>query len=189
MKTPAKYTPYLLSASLVVVFLAMMAVTKIQANKASVTVSYEHEHGNRLNQPGPKVKRTVEENIEMGDPVFLKEDVNDEVVNNFDKLTVSNEEVSDEDQWMNKITKVESSTIKNGERFLVLAGSYTDNMRLLSKHAQYSNKGYDAAIIRFEGKKKKHICIGRFTQEKQAEAYANTVAEKLDISVRVHDKK
>ena len=203
MKTPTKYTPYLLSISLVIVFIAMVAVTKTQETKANTSVSYET--GTRVNQPGPK-QRTIDKSIEEGTPVFLKEDVKDEIAPGAARLTANNNTavvaataktitvatktttVNDEEAWMKKQTKVESKKIKGSDRFLVLVGEFTDNLMLLSKQGQYSIRGFDAELIRFAKEDKRYICLGRFAQERQAAAFAKTIGNQLTVQTIVFDK-
>ncbi len=204
MKTPTKYTPYLLSISLLVVFIAMVILTKTQGTKAYSTVSYET--GTRVNQPGPK-QRAIEEKVEEGNPVFLKEDVKDEIAPGAARLATNsstngntaivaattkkevNTNINAEEALLNKQTKIESKKIKGTDRFLVLVGEYTDNLMLLSKQGQFNVRGFDAELIRFSKEDKKYICLGRFAQERQAAAFAKTVGAQLGAEMILFDKK
>ena len=186
MKTPTTYTPYFLSLSLAIVFAMMFVITN--GDKANTYAIATAENGSRINQPRPVTNKNSEPQITEGTPVFLKEDVRDEVVKSSEKLNVNYKAPLSEAQWVKKRTTTESISVNTEKPFLVLAGSYTENMILLSKHAQYKNKGYDAEVISFEGKRKRHICLGRFAKEEQAVTYAKKAGEELDIRTYVHQK-
>ncbi|MFK7809246.1 MAG: hypothetical protein AB8F74_15690 [Saprospiraceae bacterium] len=89
---------------------------------------------------------------------------------------------------MSQHITMESEPENDKSPYLVLAGSYTENMLLLSKHAQYKNKGYDAEIISFENKDARHICLGRFARREQASAHSKRVGQELDIRTYVFEK-
>jgi hypothetical protein len=190
MKIPTTYTPHFLSASLVIVFAAMLTVSQMQLSRQYATISYETNI--RINQPGPKEEITEREEITSGTPVFLKEDINEEVTGTAARLTNNNtilgEQSVDEYDWMSERITTESQVILNNLRYIVLAGSYTDNMILLSKQAQYENKGFTAEIIRFEEKKTKHICLGRFATAKEAAVFAENTGRQLAIRTHILDK-
>jgi hypothetical protein len=190
MKIPTTYTPHFLSVSLVIVFAAMLAVSQMQLSRQYATISYETN--TRINQPRPTEKITEPEEVETGTPVFLKEDINDEVSNTAARLTnnntISTEESVGENNWMSERISTESREILNNLRYLVLAGSYTDNMILLSKQAQYENKGFTAEIIRFEEKTTKHICLGRFATAREAAVFAENTGRQLVIRTHILDK-
>ncbi|MFT5801965.1 MAG: hypothetical protein ACI956_001775, partial [Nonlabens sp.] len=146
--------------------------------------------------------RTIKKSIEQGNPVFLKEDVKDEIAPGAARLTANNNTavvaatiktatkttVNDEEAWMKKQTKVESKKIKGTDRFLVLVDEFTDNLMLLSKQGQYNIRGFDAELIRFAQEDKRYICLGRFAQERQAAAFAKTVSAQLLVETIVLDK-
>lgn len=194
MNTPMKFTPHFLSISLALVFMAMVAVQKAQDSPKYTTVSYES--GERLNQPGPKDKKQHKVQMDHGNRVYLKEDVKDEVVSGAARFTMNNttavaaeKSANTEEDWMKDRIKNESKEAEDGNRYLVLAGSYTDNMILLSKQAQYQLKDFAAEIICFDQKTTKHICLGRFEGQKAAADFAKEAALKLDIKTYVLDKK
>ncbi len=189
MKMPMKYTPVFLTISLVIVFMAMLMVQNMQPEKEYLSISFEHS--DRLNQPGPPDTKKQKKVVYEGNPVFLKEDVRDEDNRSKGNIQLIGNSTSpdEESAWINQKTKEESGKhVKGKAPYLVLGGSYTDNMILLSKQAQYENKGVRAEIIKFKNKKARHICLGRFKDKADAKQQAQQLASQLDIRTYVFDR-
>ena len=179
-------------AAVVLIFLTLVTIQYVQSGEqvvADATINHT-----KLNQPGPISQLSTEEQaIEIpgtdgGKIVFLKEDLREgeEEEGSIELTSNSTTELSDDEQFVNELTRSETLHSKDGtDKYLIIAGTYTDDMILLSKQAQYMNKGFDAEIIQFENSNEKNICIGRYTDESSATTLADQVETEHDISTYV----
>ncbi len=181
MNVPMKQPSVLLSGSLILVFLMLVAVQLLQPKKEYITVSFENTP--RLNQPGPPAKK-LKKQQPKGNPTFLKEDLRDEKPSDGSTHLAHTESELVEQMTVREPDKTTSTK----DRYLILAGAYTDHLKLLSKQAQYENRGLHSEIIRFNNKKARHICLGRFAYEDDALAYAKKITASLNIRTYVLDR-
>jgi len=101
------------------------------------------------------------------------------------------EETDDLDisDYINRETVIESIASQQEEpAFLVIAGSYTDDLFVISKQAQLQYIGLPAEIIQFDDSHYKNLCVGRYAQKQEALALANILEEQHEISAYVYNK-
>ncbi len=178
--------------SVVLIFLTLVTIQYVQSDEETIAdMSINHS---KLNQPGPSSQLSTEEQAleipgtEGGKIVFLKEDLREGEEEEGSSELTSNSlvEPSEDELYVNELTRSETIHSADGtDKYLIIAGTYTDDMILLSKQAQYMNKGFDAEIIQFENASEKNICIGRFTDESSATTLADQVEVEHDISTYV----
>jgi len=195
MKKPINYLPAIMMASIVLIILTLFTL------QYSQTIEY-YDYSDldidqsKVNQPGPLSQNDeTEEGLyplskNEGKIVFLKEEIQkNESETPPSQLASDNalDAETEEQIFMDLITIDEPLTSEDGvDKYLVIAGTYTDNMVLLSKQAQYMNKGYDAQIIQFKNNTAKNICMGRYTDSSSAESLAEEIETTHDISAYVY---
>ncbi len=196
MKKPIISLPAVMITSLVLILMALVTIQFTQTDTDFVADMMIDE--SKVNLPGPnsrsaeEAEEAFESDLNQGKIVFLKEDIDGEVEEASVELTSYEEEqpvndLTEDEAFMREMTKTESLSSKNGtDNYLVIAGTYTDDMVVLSKQAQYLNKGYSAEIIQFEDAEAKNICMGRYTDVSEAENIANEIETKHDISTYVY---
>ena len=192
MKKPIISLPVLMITSLVLILMTLTTIQFIQTDSDYMTDMMIDE--SKVNLPGPSSQAVEEEtseesrDINEGKIVFLKEDFQDEEEEVKIELTsYTDNNLTEDEAFMKEMTKSESLSSTDGtDNYLVIAGTYTDDMVVLSKQAQYLNKGYSAEIIQFEDTDSKNICMGRYTDVTQAEDIANEIETNHDISTYVY---
>jgi len=192
MKKPIISLPALMMASLVLILITLVAFQYSQLESDfMIEMSIDES---KVNLPGPNSKENKKKEVDLtndvneGKIVFLKEDYQEEVGEAPIQLTSYKENSETEDEaFMREMTKSESLLSQDGtDKYLVIAGTYTDDMVVLSKQAQYLNKGYAAEIIQFENTNSKNICMGRYNDSSLAEDIANEIEISHDISTYVY---
>jgi len=192
MKKPMISLPILMIASLVIILITLVAFQFTQYDTDYMADMMIDE--SKVNLPGPYSDVKEEESTDLpadvneGKIVFLKEDLQEETEEAPVELTTYNEDNLTEDEaFMKEMTTSETlSSLDGTDKYLVIAGTYTDDMVVLSKQAQYLNKGYSAEIIQFEDTDAKNICMGRYSDVSQAEEIANEIETNHDISTYVY---
>ena len=191
MKKPIISLPILMIASLVLILMTLVTIQFTQTDTDFMAAMMIDE--SKVNLPGPnsqsaKAEADMLSDLNEGKVVYLKEDFHEEDEEVKIELTSYKENNLTEDEaFMKEMTKSESLSSSDGtDNYLVIAGTYTDEMVVLSKQAQYLNKGYSAEIIQFEDTVSKNICMGRYNDVSQAEDIANEIETKHNISAYVY---
>ena len=109
---------------------------------------------------------------------------------NTSELYASSDKEMNLEEFMEQETIIESPVAASTEdSFLLISGSYEDETFIISKQAQFERIGLNAEIIQLKGSDYWSLCIGRFSDRKEANSYSQKLKGEFDIKTFIYEKK